>query len=77
MGHRFDLWSGKVLHAAEQLSSYATVTEAQASQSLCSTRREATAMRSPHKGTKSETLFTTTRESLHAARETCHSQKIK
>ena len=42
-GHGFDPWSRKILHALEQLSPWATSTEAR----LRSTRGDAAAMRSP------------------------------
>ena len=65
--HELDLWSGKISHAVEQLSQCASTIEsvlrslraatmeADAPLSPCSTRREVTAVRSPH---------TTARESL-------------
>ena len=43
-----DSWFGKTPNAARQLSPWATTTEAHGPESLCSTAREATAMRSPH-----------------------------
>ena len=52
-GHGFDLWSGKIPHAVEQLSPWATATEAPAPTAPCSTTREATVMRSPRTATKS------------------------
>ena len=50
--HRFDPWSGKIPHAAEQLSPYAAATEAPRRRSLGSTAREATAVRSLHSPTR-------------------------
>ena len=54
----FDPWSGKIPHASEQLSLYATVTKSKccnyrnlSTDSLCSAR-EAAAMRSLHTETK-------------------------
>ena len=45
-GNGFDPWSGKIPHAAGQMSPCATTTEAHVP-SLCPTTREATAKRSP------------------------------
>ena len=63
--HVFSPWSGKILHALEQLNPCATTTEVHA-YSQCSATREASAMRSLN--------FTTT-ESLRAAVKTQCSQK--
>ena len=58
-GHRFDPWSGKISHAAEQLRLCTTMTKPTLYSlraeywSPCSTAREATSMRSPHMATKS------------------------
>ena len=71
--HGFNPWSGKIPHAAEQLSSCATATEpvlqspgaapteAHVPQSPCSTR-EATAMKSLRTATGDEPPLATTRE---------------
>ena len=54
-GHVFEPWSGKISHAAKQLSPCSTTTEpaccnyrSPSAYSPCSAAREATAMRSPH-----------------------------
>ena len=59
-GHGFEPWSRKIPHAAEQLSPCAIITEPMCHNywslhawSLCSTAREATAMRGPSPATKS------------------------
>ena len=60
-GTRFETWSGKIPHAAEQLSPWATTTEpachsyywSSHAWSPCSATREATAMRSRALATKS------------------------
>ena len=46
-GHGFDLCSGKIPHAVDQLSPHATTSETQASYSLCSAKREATCSEKP------------------------------
>ena len=58
-GHGFEPWSGKIPHAAEQLSPCATTTEpacrnywSSRTQSPCSATREATARRSQRTATK-------------------------
>ena len=64
-GHGFDPLSRKIPRATEQLNPCATATKPEL-QSLCSTAREATAMRNPS---------TPTRESPCVAKKTRHSQK--
>ena len=60
-----DLWSGKVPHAAGQLSPCASTTEACTPYSPCPTAREATAI-SPLNAIREEPPLTTTGESLQA-----------
>ena len=72
--HGFELWSGKIPHAAEQLSLSAisiepvlqraglATTEAHALKSLYSTKREATTKRRLLTTTRKQSLLTTTRE---------------
>ena len=52
-GTRFEPWSGKIPHAAEQLSPRATTTEACTPRARAPQQREATAVRSPRTAMKS------------------------
>ena len=61
-------------HATEQLSPWATTTEAHAPRARA-LQGEATAVRSPHTITTSSSLVTTPRESPRTAMKTQHSQK--
>ena len=69
----FDLWSGKISRAVEKLSSCATA-EACCLE-LCSTAREATAVRSACTATREWPLVTITTESPQVAMKTQCSQK--
>ena len=82
----FDPWSGKIAHAAEELSLCTTTikpalqspraptTEARAPQSLCSPTREATTLRSPHTATRDAPAHHTQRKA-HTATKSQESQK--
>ena len=59
----------------EQLSSYATTTEARVPSSPYSTTREAATTRSPHPEPGGQPSLTATRENLHAVMKTQHSHK--
>ena len=84
---RFDPWSRKISHTVEQLSLCATTTEpvfqslgaattkARMPQSLCSSTREVTEMRSLHTAPREQSGFHNQRKVL-AATKTQHSQKI-
>ena len=85
-GRGFHPQSGKILHAAGQLSPCATTiesefwspqtaTEAHMLQSPCPATREATAMSSPYAATREQPPVTTTRESPRAATKTQCKQK--
>ena len=60
--HRFDPWSGQILHTTEQLSLSAPTTDTRVPQSLCSAAREASATRSLHTTTGEWPLLAVTRE---------------
>ena len=73
-GQRFDFWSRRIPRAAGQLSPCttttepvlwsprATITEAHRPQSLCSTIREATAVKSPRTAAREQSPLMATRE---------------
>ena len=67
--------SGKTPHAVEQLSLWATTTEACVLWSLCSATRDATAVRNPHTTAREHAPFSATRESPSAATKTQCSEK--
>ena len=62
-------------HAPQLLNPCATALEAYTRQSLCSTTREGTAIRSPHTTAREQPLLTATRESPCTAMKTQHSQR--
>ena len=73
--HGFDPWSRTIPPDVEQLSPWATTTEAQVSERLSSATREATTMRSLCTATREKLLLTAIREkSLHAATKTQQGQ---
>ena len=77
--HGLNPWSRKILHAAGQLSPCSRARELQLLSprpySLCSTRREAIAARSPCAPTREQLPLTATRESPHTVMKTQCSQK--
>ena len=77
--HGLNPWSRKIQHAAGQLSPCSRARELQLLSprpySLCSTRREAIAVRSPYTPTREQLPLTATRESPHTAMKAQCSQK--
>ena len=63
-------------HELQLLNPRGTTTEACMPQSLCSTVREATAMRSPCPSTREQTLLSTARESPRATKTRCNQKSI-
>ena len=68
--HGFDPWSGKIPHAAEQLSPCATTTEARVPGAHALATREATAIEAHALQTENSPWLTATRQSLCAATKT-------
>ena len=82
--HRFYRWSGKIPHAAEQLSPYITTIESaccdyrgQHTYSLCSATRGATATGSLHTKARARLLLSTTRKAREQQRRPSTTKKTK
>ena len=75
--HGFDPWSGKIPHAAEQLSPCATATEARVPGAHALATREATTIEARALQTENSPRLTTTRQSLRAATKTLCSPTYK
>ena len=73
-GHGFEPWSGKIPHAAEQQSPWATTTEPARLESVLRNKRGRDSERPTHRDEEWPPLATT-RESPRAATKTQHSQK--
>ena len=73
MGHGFEPWSGKIPHAAEQLSPCATTTEPARLELVLRNKRGRDSERPAHRDEEWPPLAAT-RESLHAATKTQRSK---
>ena len=73
-GHGFEPWSGKIPHAAEQLSPWATITEPARLEPVLSNKRGRDSERPTHRDEEWPPLATT-RESPRTETKTQHSQK--
>ena len=73
-GHGFELWSGKIPHAAEQLGPWATTTEPECLEPVLCNKRGRDSERPVHRDEEWSPL-TATRESPHTETKTQHSQK--
>ena len=75
-GRGFEPWSGRIPHAAEQLSPWATTTEPARLEPVLRNKRGRDSERPAHRDEEWPPLATT-RESPHTATKTQHSQKKK
>ena len=75
-GHGFELWSGKIPHAAEQLGPCATTTEPARLELVLRNKRGRDSERPPHRDEEWSPLAAT-RESPRTETKTQHSQKNK
>ena len=73
-GHRFEPWSGKIPHVAEQLGPWATTTEPARLEPVLRNERGHDSERPVHRGEEWPPLAAT-RESPHTETKTQHSQK--
>ena len=75
-GHMFELWSGKIPHAAEQLGPWATTTEPARLERVLRNKRGRDSERPEHRDEEWPPLAAT-RESPRTETKTQHSQKFK
>ena len=73
-GHRFESWSGKIPHAAEQLGPWATTTEPACLEPVLRNKRGRDSERPAHRDEEWPPLATS-RESPHTETKTQHSHK--
>ena len=74
-GHRFEPWSGKIPHAAEQLGPWATTTEPVRLEPVLRNKRGRDSERPAHHD-EEWPPFATTRKSPHTETKTQHSHKL-